>query len=133
MNETNETSVPESGRQIVYVGFDGARRPIKFVGTKLCNASNHTLSGPNQSRWHEWALYRVKGGYRVLDEYVTRWENESGHAGLSRVLNGIEVAQAYPALAAEAVDQGLLAPGDIAEDADEPANPIDTETLVEFR
>lgn len=134
MNETNETNVPESGNkeQIVEVGFGNAMRPVIFVGAKLCTADNHAITGPNSGRWHKWTLYRVNGGYRVLDEYNTLWEDESDHAGLSRVLSGVEMAQAYPAVAAEAVRMGILAPKDIAEDADEPAKPIDAETLTEF-
>ena len=102
----------------VKIGYDGEMRPVKFMGRKLTDESNHSYQGPNQNRWHEWHLYEVRTGYRVLDAYFTQWQNESGHNSLSDVLTPEEVVKEFPALGGTAINEGIWSDRDVAEDLD---------------
>jgi hypothetical protein len=123
MNErTNANEVPKEIEHIVSVGYSGAERMVRFQGIQLCRTSTYWHSGPNNSRWHEYTLYEVQGkddgpAYRVLDEYVTRWENENGHSKLSAVLSAKELGKKYPEIANQAVEEGYLTPGDVSSEA----------------
>ncbi len=120
MNEstgsTKNTGDAEMKKIIAYVGYCGEtdeRRPKRFSGIKVAIESNESHQGENQTRYHDWILYQVKGGYRVLDCYKTQWQGESNHNTLSDVLTPQEVAEEYPAIANE-----YFSAEDIAEDLD---------------
>jgi hypothetical protein len=99
---------------IVRVGFYSRdrdeTRPIRFDGERILRATNKSEGPdhPNSYRWHDWYLYRVANGYRVLDEYHTSHKTESSHSGLSRVMKTpAEVAEHYPVLSNEAMRKGV--------------------------
>lgn len=138
MSETTEakeqskdttTTEPVYTKQIVKVGYDGERRPVKFDGKHVLEDSTHTHTGPNQNRWHEFDLYEVQAAspsdvpalsvaakYRVLDHYRTCWQNESGHWSLSKSLTALQVMKEYPHLGAAAISAGIF---DVDTDAEE--------------
>ena len=108
-NGMNEQDTAQSGRTegmkkvTVCVGHCGdtdETRPVRFTGKKVAEAGNrHHQQGPNQTRWHEWELYEVPGGYRVHDHYRSLWQGEADHYSLSEVMVPLSVAKNYPALA----------------------------------
>lgn len=117
---------------IVRVGYFNSHndqtRPIKFEGNLLLNASNHNPDTyhANHKRFHNWTLYEVKNGYRVLDQFTTLFPNESNHTGLSAVLTPAEVSKLYPVLANKAMDNGLWTLMDVvceASDSEESGKP----------
>jgi len=99
---------------IVRVGFYSKNRdetrPVRFEGAHILMATNRSdaPNHPNNYRWHNWNLYKVENGYRVLDDYHTLHKDESSHSGLSKVMKTpAEVAQHYPILSNEAINKGV--------------------------
>ncbi len=119
MSETNEVKSKSFEKIFVKVGFAGEEKTVFFMGRKIANAWNKTTNGPNNSRWHEWTLYQVEGGFRVLDEYSTLWQGETDHTKLSEILLPAEVAEKYPRIANHAVDEGIFSEQEIASPASE--------------
>jgi hypothetical protein len=123
MNErTNANEVPKEIEHTVSVGYSGTQRKVRFRGIELCWTTTHWHSGPNSTRWHEYTLYEVRDqdgrpAYRVLDEYITRWEGERGHSKLSAVLSASELGKQYPVIANQAVKEGYLKPEDVSSEA----------------
>ncbi len=117
MTDTNAEG-GEYPPQVVRIGFDGATVPMRFCGREIHEASNHSHEGPNQNRWHDWTLYRVAKGYRVLDAYHTQWQGEAGHSRLSRTIDAKGVALDYPALMHSALEAGVITEAEAALDAD---------------
>jgi hypothetical protein len=116
----------------VWVGYDAnngadARRPVRFLGRKIARASTHTTEGPGQDRWHDYTLYAVPGGYRVVCTAVSLWAREGSTTTVSPVLTPRDVAARYPVVAREAEYWGVLRTEELAVDLDagETLPPID--------
>jgi len=112
----------------VRVGYHGKEsdqtRPIRFTGMELTNATNYSevFTHPNHTRWHKWTLYKVENGFRVLDEFFSRYKSESNHTGLSAVLKSpAEVSRMFPEAANAAVANGFWKPEEIVTEASESA------------
>lgn len=127
---------------IVRVGYhnevNDQRRPIKFEGKELITATNYAndKQHANNRRYHNWTLYEVENGYRVLDEFFILFPNESNHTGLSAILRPAEVAKAYPVLTNKAIDKGLWTLGETASEAsdrEEPGKPAPIEYKYDQR
>ena len=79
------------------------QRDLRFTGEKLADASNQWVAGKENNRWHELALYRTATGRYVLqEEYVTRWQGETGAS------NAVVCATAQEALDVLANEDGGL-------------------------
>lgn len=71
-----EITLPRSGQA-----------PLVFVGEMLAESDGERVSGREQNRWHELAVYRTPGGkFVVRIAYRTRWQGELEH-------NAAEVCQ----------------------------------------
>lgn len=53
--------------------------PLSFAGVLITSASSRWVSGREQNRWHEVAIYELPGGGYVLGiGYRTLWQGEEG-------------------------------------------------------
>ena len=110
----------------VGVGYHGKEsdqtRPIRFRGIGLVDATNYSevFTHPNHTRWHKWVLYKVENGFRVLDEFHSKYKSESNHTGLSAVMKSpAEVSRAFPEAANAAVAGGFWKPEEMVTEASE--------------
>jgi hypothetical protein len=137
-NATAEHTAPDAPMKsiTVWVGYDAnngvdTRRPVKFRGREVARASTHTTEGPGQSRWHEYTLYAVPGGYRVVCTAISQWAREGSLTTVSPVLTPRDVAARYPVVACVAEYRGVLRTEEFVVDLDagETLPPVDPDDL----
>lgn len=69
---------------------------VRFVGVKLAEAENRTVSGPGQNRWDEFDLFLTQGGKFVCQKtYRTCWQNEDDTHDVSVVDTEAEVVEYF--------------------------------------
>ena len=110
----------------VEVGYHGQHIHLRFDGIEIFLHENATDErGPNYYNWHTWKLYKVRNGFRVLDDHTSRSKWGKGHeqhkhnVQLSKVLPTCgHLVYHYPGLAHQAIKKNILKKEDCILDAD---------------
>lgn len=108
MPAATKTNASDFSRIVVEVGYDDEARKVRFLGAEIAERSNKSHQGPNSNRWHVWTLYELPDNkYRVLDQYYTCWQGESGHNTLSATMDAKETVRKYPRFSGDLGDEAI--------------------------